>query len=64
MMSPLVAPAASASPTRLTAVRGRTAAKKPPMGMPNLEQRKRFWGLPTGMAILPRLAATVWRVTM
>ena len=43
----------------LTAVNGSMTAKKSPIGISNLEQRHRFCGFPTGVAMLPKFAATV-----
>ena len=39
---------------------GSTAAKKSPVGTEYIAYMYRFCGLPTGVAMLPRFAATVW----
>ena len=47
------------SRTAARTVQGRTAPRNSPIEMPELEYRYRFCGFPTGVAILPRLAAMV-----
>ena len=50
--------------SRLTTVKGSSVAKKSPADRWKRPHRYRFWGLPTGVAMLPRLAAAVWRITV
>lgn len=49
---------------KLRAVKGSRTAKKLPAGMENRPYRKRFCGFPTGVAMLPKFAATVWSTTI